>query len=375
MHLFPRAVDQKLDLDLAKISGGGSCPTQFFGETLDGREVYVRYRGGQLSVDLEDPTQPQEPKPPRKGWIIRPLMPDGSPGAYIVDDEGNRKIVPADSPAAQPKQRGKMIRVFRHVLGKPLHGDISLDQAMALTGMKLQGQAFSHPAPEELYHTKFEDLSGETKSWVFWGRGTSASVLSLSREICAIRDDAQMLTLSGRDDVVELKNAEMAEHRLWISFGWDRPKEIPSFEKSIDVSPASWLLRKGSKRLLSVLLPRFWPTHLLAGGPPIDVEASANLGRTVELMQVESFNLDLSFQREDRDALDLVDRLERFVEERFPSVEFEDLELTSGEIRKRVEPQPISKDAIEWSRGGQDRYIMIQRIGRQDEKWNAWRVV
>ncbi len=41
-----------LNLDLAELSGGGSCPTQFYGKTHDGRDVYVRYRGGQLRVQV-----------------------------------------------------------------------------------------------------------------------------------------------------------------------------------------------------------------------------------------------------------------------------------------------------------------------------------
>lgn len=41
---------EPVHLDLAELGGGGSCPTQFWGKTSDGREVYVRYRGGGLSI-------------------------------------------------------------------------------------------------------------------------------------------------------------------------------------------------------------------------------------------------------------------------------------------------------------------------------------
>src|SRR5690242_19288708 len=43
---------QPLHLHLARLEGGGHAPAQFFGETHDGREVYVRYRGGGLSVTV-----------------------------------------------------------------------------------------------------------------------------------------------------------------------------------------------------------------------------------------------------------------------------------------------------------------------------------
>src|SRR6478736_5784447 len=45
-----------LQLDLATLEGGGSCPAEFFGETTDGQEVYVRYRNGWLSVQRGEET-------------------------------------------------------------------------------------------------------------------------------------------------------------------------------------------------------------------------------------------------------------------------------------------------------------------------------
>ncbi|CUH74771.1 hypothetical protein [Tropicibacter naphthalenivorans] len=47
-HTPPRP--EPLWLDLVSLDGGGSCPAQFYGKTRDGRDVYVRYRGGQLRV-------------------------------------------------------------------------------------------------------------------------------------------------------------------------------------------------------------------------------------------------------------------------------------------------------------------------------------
>ena len=43
---------EPLGLDLYKLQGGGSCPSQFYGETHDGLDVYVRYRGGTLRVHV-----------------------------------------------------------------------------------------------------------------------------------------------------------------------------------------------------------------------------------------------------------------------------------------------------------------------------------
>ena len=43
-----------LGLDLAELSGGGFCPSQFEGLTHDGRDVYCRYRGGWLSIQVSN---------------------------------------------------------------------------------------------------------------------------------------------------------------------------------------------------------------------------------------------------------------------------------------------------------------------------------
>ncbi|WP_420862727.1 hypothetical protein [Algirhabdus cladophorae] len=52
MGFYTPQVPEPLGLDLAKLAAGGSCPTQFYGETHDGCDVYVRYRGGRLAVHV-----------------------------------------------------------------------------------------------------------------------------------------------------------------------------------------------------------------------------------------------------------------------------------------------------------------------------------
>ncbi len=44
----------QIELDLVEMSGGGSCPSQFHGVTSDGKEVYIRYRGGSLSISVDN---------------------------------------------------------------------------------------------------------------------------------------------------------------------------------------------------------------------------------------------------------------------------------------------------------------------------------
>lgn len=52
-----------------------ACPSQWEGETEDGREVYVRYRHGRLSVEVGDP---------EIGWLHRDRHPGSRPGDHTV---------------------------------------------------------------------------------------------------------------------------------------------------------------------------------------------------------------------------------------------------------------------------------------------------
>ncbi|MGM4986549.1 hypothetical protein [Rhizobium sp. 11_C7_N12_5] len=54
---FSRPSIKPLNLDLAKLRCVGSCPTQGYGETHDGRQIYIRYRGGWLTVEFQDPVE------------------------------------------------------------------------------------------------------------------------------------------------------------------------------------------------------------------------------------------------------------------------------------------------------------------------------
>jgi hypothetical protein len=114
----PKAVP--LNLDLAQLGGGGYAPAQFFGETHDGREVYIRYRGGNFSVSLED-------------------GPDAA-GETILDMK----------------------------IGPPLHGGISIEQVCNYFGITINGACPPLPAPGEILPEGCKDLSGLTTFYDVW---------------------------------------------------------------------------------------------------------------------------------------------------------------------------------------------------------------
>ncbi|MBI3198374.1 MAG: hypothetical protein HYZ40_12890 [Rhodospirillales bacterium] len=51
---FSRPNLKPLNIDLISIEGGGSRPSQFWGQTVDGRAIYIRYRGGHFGVECGD---------------------------------------------------------------------------------------------------------------------------------------------------------------------------------------------------------------------------------------------------------------------------------------------------------------------------------
>jgi hypothetical protein len=122
-----------LNLDLARLAGGGYAPAQFFGETHDGREVYIRYRGGNFSVTLAN-----EP---------------GVADDTCVDER----------------------------IGPPLHGGISIAQLCNYFGITINGARPPLPTPEEMLREGCRDLSGLTTFYDVWlssGLDTQKRLLS-----------------------------------------------------------------------------------------------------------------------------------------------------------------------------------------------------
>jgi hypothetical protein len=111
----------QLGIDLVDAHGGGSCPSQFYGRTAAGRQIYMRYRGGWLAV-----------------W-------EGTDGDLFENELLSANIGPA------------------------LDGDILLEQVCDLTGITIRGDKPSltdaewRAANEE---RPVMDWSGRTTYWI-----------------------------------------------------------------------------------------------------------------------------------------------------------------------------------------------------------------
>jgi hypothetical protein len=146
---FTRPKLPPLGLDLVTIDGGGASPSQFDGRTADGRDVYIRYRGGHFSVHL-------------------------------------------DSKA-----------VLEAVIGPPFHGDMLVEQACDLAGLTVQGERLVL-SEERLRETAEErpilDWSGRTTYWERWFETTKERGLKFFDIVKKAHPDCLLIEMTFSQD-------------------------------------------------------------------------------------------------------------------------------------------------------------------------------
>lgn len=111
---FSRPNLKPLNIDLISIEGGGSCPAQFWGQTADGRSLYIRYRGGHFGVECGD------------------------------------------------------VKLIDACIGPGLHGDLMMEQACDLAGLTVRGKRLVLSEEARLdaaEHGPILDWSGRTTYW------------------------------------------------------------------------------------------------------------------------------------------------------------------------------------------------------------------
>jgi len=116
--MFTRKIElPQIDLDLVEVNGGGSCPTQFDGNSSDGKYVYIRYRDGRLTIE--------------------------------VDGE----------------------EIYAEHFGPYLHGDILLEQISELTGLMVNGEKLSLSKSDFEKRAKDADLRDFSGRTLYWDQG------------------------------------------------------------------------------------------------------------------------------------------------------------------------------------------------------------
>lgn len=317
-----------LELDLAKLHGGGSCPSQFYGETHDGLDVYVRYRGGHLSVDI---------------------------GKERGDDAiGGSRILEAD-------------------IGPVFDGSISLTQFCKFFGVTINGNI---PTESDSDADHYTDFSGQTTYWrAYLERVTKETSYKLFNAVLETFPSGLLVSVETDEKyrlkrLVEVDASSVADHSVWLIDGAESISEI-------ETSTSRYILPKLGQLQLSInfdLWKRPKPYYSSMGLE----RASKELGRTLieagirglpeeDEIAYSTFRLTTEFPSSDelwRERLDgLGNRLQQFL----PPTKLERVELDTGNVLSDL-VRPLDPALVEWCEGGEDRWISILRDHR-DGPW------
>jgi len=166
----------QLGIDLVDVHGGGSCPSQFYGRTADGRQIYIRYRDGWLDVWAGDESDPEE--------------------------------------------------LLSASIGPAFNGDMLLEQACDLTGISIRGEKPS--LSEEQWREAAEgcpvlDWSGRTTYWVRDVLISMKGAERFARELAAAFPDMRMFEVTWLDNPfrrVCVPRLTIAECKSSVLFGF-----------------------------------------------------------------------------------------------------------------------------------------------------------
>lgn len=291
-----------VDLRVTSLRGGGACPSQYWGETPDGRKVYIRYRNGYLSIDV---AKGQGEEAPYKGGVLDVH------------------------------------------LGPPLDGELSAHQLIALTGLKVdvldEGQ-FSAGTESE------RDLSGAT---TFWDAiGISATNAGAERFLSVLWRDfpgCQLFEISwsqteGRKKRELWTGEKPKDTVLEVFLGTGCPKislqysrfkyDFPGYGRPEDNSRFSQEARR-------------------------EVETVGSIGCEVKY---DSLSISSEFRTDDTLARTWLERLNEKLDACFPEFEYVAHDLATGEISEGEALRTQDDPAItKWVQGASNRFRHIRR--------------
>jgi hypothetical protein len=312
---------EPLHLDVVSLGGGGVSPTQFYGQTSDGRNVYCRYRGGWLSVHVS-------------------LEPGGD-------------------------ALGKGATLLEAGIGPGVHGSLSLCQLCRYAGITIAGQSPPMPSESEIAENGFRDLSGDTTFLDLWIESTEATALQLYDDIVNRIPDmigAQQLQTSQRQYSICRTSAD--------AIGWDlsllRPVAPPLTTEGgwpieiVDVEDV------GRRMVLGIVQhgaysPSFRP---LIYSYSYDQRLTSPAGQPLQMMRaagglpVDNLSMRLSFPTGDARARNLATDIHRRVIERYPVERVLAFDLSNHErIPEKDSRRLLDPRIMEWVKGQEHRWL------------------
>jgi len=311
-----------LYLDLARLEGGGSAPAQFYGETHDGRDVYIRYRGGNFSITLENE----------------------------AGVEGETRIVDT-------------------AIGPPLDGLISLEQVCNYFGITINGVCPPLPAPGDTSSEQGRDLSGATTFYSAWLSSTLdtqrrflASLLAAFPGATLIEPilDDQFRTVGHRAcPTVESLTRDDARMIL----GGLTAEAITKLTQE-----PLWDYQTGDCMIQFVTCGFQYPITKYGNGDAENMLRAT--GKTILVAgQVDdclygSFSVHSEFRTEDANRQGILQKFDQLLDEFFPAYRVEYFDLLTG--RKEPEESFImhfDPEIAGWLDAGADRWFSIANKG------------
>ena len=317
-----------LGIDLAKLRGGGACPSQFFGETHEGLSVYVRYRNG---------------------WI----------GVYI----GNE-------PGVETFGGGRCI--LESGIGPPLDGAMSLTQFCTNFGVTVNGRI---PDETDTDAHRYKDLTGRT---TYWGANLNEVTIETARNIlasaCSSLPNA-LLVKALTDDEFKSKRLELTSPRqvdvfnVWLIDG-------PSSLAEIESGPGDYVLPKTGQLTIAIHYspwrypgPRYEKHADRAErelGRPVIVAGDRKMPKEFELT-TDFIMLRTHFSKEDHLKRDALTKLSEAISAHLPVTKLERVELATGNSIGTFD-RPIDPVIVDWCNSGPDRWVGIEG-GRPNTHW------
>ncbi|WP_421979204.1 hypothetical protein [Roseibium sp.] len=313
-----------LNLDLASLRGGGSYPSQFYGETQEGREIYVRYRGGHLSVEQSD-------------------------------------------------NDGRKTRLLETDIGPPHDGSMSLAQFCRYFGVTVNGKVPEETDPEARRYT---DFSGATTYWTAdFGRVTEQTSRRMLETCRKAWPEALLLepVWNSRHELLDLREAKpdnIRSYRVWLVDGAARLSDI-------DTHPDEHLLPKEGQLQVSVDYGLWNSTGIPYGNSHL-ISASKELGRSIyvagkyrqtDIVEIEdcAFKLRATFPTCDETPREKLSNLATVLLPHLPQTELERVNLGTGEVVSTF-TRPIDPAIIHWCSQDDDRWIAVLK----DETRGPW---
>ncbi|RBW58930.1 hypothetical protein [Ruegeria sp. A3M17] len=316
-----------LNLDLALLNGGGSCPSQFYGQTHDERDVYVRYRGGRLRVQIAE-----------------------KPGA--------------DPASAEP--------ILEADVGPILDGTISLRQFCHYFGVTVQGVLPTETSPDADRNT---DLSGETTYFRAYLDRITLETSRVILKVCTQAFPNAMLVRPVLDEKFKLKElaevtADVTDDAVWLI---DGAKSVAD----IKTSPGRYVLpTEGQLQIYLGSVLWKWPRPRNSSrGCEL---ASQDLGRKLivaglrgmpkdEEVAFSSFQISAQFPTSDSVARAGLSALGDALKAVLPEVGLKQVNLDTDQVVATF-TRPLDPALYQWCKSGPNRWLEVTRESR-DGPW------